>query len=395
MATIRKRSWVSGGEEKTAWVCYYADQDKKRHIKTFRTKREADAWSVQAMHEVKHGTHTPPSTSVTVAEAGEKWLEQAKIDKLERSTIQQYEQHLRLHIVPLIGGHKLANLRPHTVTEFRNKLITEGRSHVLAGKVLVSLGAILDRAMANNLVAQNVLRTVTAAQGRRTRKLASRHKKQLKVGEDIPTIEELRAILDAAKQTDPHRPWRALMGTVIFTGLRASELRGLRWSDVELDHKPAVLHVRQRADRFDSIGDPKSKAGQRTVPLAPLVVATLKEWRIACSKGELNPLNLVFPNRKGGVEDLSNITVRALGAIQQAAGLCTSRRQPRYSIHAFRHAAASLLIAEGHSAKWIQNFMGHSSIAITFDTYGHLFPSEKDDQEAVFGMQRRVTGEAS
>jgi integrase len=52
------------------------------------------------------------------------------------------------------------------------------------------------------------------------------------------------------------------------------------------------------------------------------------------------------------------------------------------------------LIAEGHSAKWIQKFMGHSSIAITFDTYGHLFPSEKDDQEAVLGMQLRVLGES-
>jgi NAD(P)-dependent dehydrogenase (short-subunit alcohol dehydrogenase family) len=57
------------------------------------------------------------------------------------------------------------------------------------------------------------------------------------------------------------------------------------------------------------------------------------------------------------------------------------------------NAAASLLIADGHSAKWIQKFMGHSSIAVTFDTYGHLFPSEKDDQEAVSGMERRVTGE--
>ena len=94
------------------------------------------------------------------------------------------------------------------------------------------------------------------------------------------------------------------------------------------------------------------------------------------------------------MESLNSITDHGLGPIQQAAALSTSRRRPRYRIHAFRHAAASLLIAEGHSAKWIQKFMGHSSIAITFDTYGHLFPSEKDDQEAVLGMQLRVLGES-
>jgi integrase len=244
--------------------------------------------------------------------------------------------------------------------------------------------------MTNRLVAQNVVRSLTSAQNRRHRKLEKRHEKELEVGKDIPTIEEIRAIVRATEALGVTRePWRALMVTITFTGLRASELRGLQWSDVELDKTPALLHVRQRADRFNSIGSPKSDAGKRTVPLAPLVVSALREWRLACPKGELN---LVFPNSEGGVESLNNITDHGLGPIQQAAGLCTSRRKPRYRIHAFRHAAASLLIAEGHSAKWIQKFMGHSSIAITFDTYGHLFPSEKDDQEAVLGMQLRVFG---
>jgi integrase len=295
----------------------------------------------------------------------------------------------------LLGGRKLASLRPETISEFRNALITGNEqrkplSHGLARKVLVSLGAILDCAMTNHLVAQNVVRTLTAAQGRRHSRLAKRHATELEAGKDIPTIEELRAILDAAAQLGPTpEPWKALVPTVIFTGLRASELRGLRWSDLELDKRPAVLHVRQRADRFDGIGAPKSDAGKRTVPLAPIVVAALKEWKLACPKGELN---LVFPNRYGSVEDLTNITESGFGVIQIAAGLSTSRRQPKYRIHAFRHAAASLLIAEGHSAKWIQKFMGHSSIAVTFDTYGHLFPSEKDDVAAVAGMQSRVLG---
>ena len=86
---------------------------------------------------------------------------------------------------------------------------------------------------------------------------------RLKVGVDIPSTDEIKAIIAAM----PER-WRPLLLTAIFTGLRSSELRGLRWSDVDL--KAGELHVRQRADRYNVIGKPKSKAGHRTVPLGPL-----------------------------------------------------------------------------------------------------------------------------
>jgi integrase len=94
--------------------------------------------------------------------------------------------------------------------------------------------------------------------------------------------------------------WRPLIITAVFTGLRASELRGLTWDDVDLDK--AALTVRQRADRWNTIGSPKSASGQREVPLAPMVVNTLKEWQLACPKGPEGRLWLVFPNGKGAVD---------------------------------------------------------------------------------------------
>jgi integrase len=77
-----------------------------------------------------------------------------------------------------------------------------------------------------------------------------------------------------------------LLLTAIFSGLRISELRGLRWTDIDL--KRAVLHVRQRADRYNAIGQPKSVAGERTIPLPPTVVSTLRKWRLACPNSELD-----------------------------------------------------------------------------------------------------------
>ena len=122
----------------------------------------------------------------------------------------------------------------------------------MAKKVIASLGAILANAMAAGKVARNVVRE----QGRETRRqnrLDRRHDKRLQVGVDIPTKDDIRAMLAHADGR-----WRPLIVTAIFTGLRASELRGLRWEDIDLDR--GELTVRQRADRWGTIGSPKSDA---------------------------------------------------------------------------------------------------------------------------------------
>jgi len=339
MASVRKRAWVtSKGVEKTAWLVDYTHKGKQ-HIKTFPTKREATAWRADMQHEVKEGIHTPATTSITVAEAGAAWFAQAEMDGLEASTVMQYRQHLKYHITPFLGDVKLAELTPASVIDFRARLRKEDRSPVMVRKVITSLGAILAAAMATGRVARNVVRE-QARQQTRQRRLEKRHDKRLEVGVDIPSKDELRAILAAAQGR-----WRPLVVTAIFTGLRASELRGLTWDDVDLERK--VLTVRQRADRWNTIGSPKSVSGKREVPLAPIVVNTLREWKLTCPRfaedGEPR-LWLVFPNGDGNVEYLVNIHRRGLGPVQVAAGISTDAERPRYSLHALRHAAASLFI---------------------------------------------------
>src|SRR3954447_16266260 len=115
MASIRKREWKSGGETKTAWIADYFDQAGKRHIKTFSTKKAADAWLVTTRAEVKEGIHTPLNKSITVAEAGEQWIAQGETDGLERSTTDEYRRHVVHHIAPRVGAVKLAELTPAMV----------------------------------------------------------------------------------------------------------------------------------------------------------------------------------------------------------------------------------------------------------------------------------------
>ena len=176
MASIRKREWVTTkGEQRSAWVVAYTHKGKQ-HLKTFQTKREATAWRAEMHHEVKQGMDTPASTSMTVVDAGTRWLAQAEIDGLEASTVMQYRQHLNRHIVPFIGDKKLAELALANVQNFHNRFIREGRSRVMAQKATSSLGAILAHAMAEGRVARNVVHEHSRATGKRRRSVENRRK---------------------------------------------------------------------------------------------------------------------------------------------------------------------------------------------------------------------------
>ena len=224
-----------------------------------------------------------------------------------------------------------------------------------ARKVLTSLKTILSTAQDRGLVAQNVASTVKLP-------VASR-----KVEFVIPTKDELRRILDHAGK------WRTLLITAALTGLRSSELRGLMWEDVDLEER--VLQVRQRADYTGALGAPKSRAGRRTIPLAPPVVNALREHQMSLPR----PLRYVFPNGRGNIDFHAAIRSRGFVPAQLQAGVVDEAGKPKFGLHALRHFFASWVIEQGFSPKKVQALLGHATIAMTFDRYGHLFPSLEDD----------------
>src|SRR5262245_49114770 len=120
MATVRKRTWTHKGEKRAAWVVNYTDQNGKRRLKTFGNKKAANNWLTEAAHEVKQGTHTADSDSITVADACALWIRRGELEGLERSTIRQYRQHVDLHINPAVGIVKLSRLNTPKVEEFKS-----------------------------------------------------------------------------------------------------------------------------------------------------------------------------------------------------------------------------------------------------------------------------------
>jgi integrase len=291
---------------------------------------------------------------------------------------------------------KLSQLTPPMVREFEDKLRLgtpapgqepqPPRSPALTKKVLGSLGALLADAQERGQVSRNVVRDLRSNRRKGgERRTERRQKGKLKIGVDIPTTDEIRAIVSRLEGR-----WRPLLLTAIFTGLRASELRGLRWSDVDL--AKGELHVRQRADRYNAMGAPKSESGERTVPLPPMVINTLREWKLACPKGEHG---LVFPNGSGNVENHGNVLNRGLIPAQIAADVVTKDGEAKYTgLHALRHFYASWCINRRQDGglelplKLVQARLGHSSIQMTADVYGHLFP--RADHGAELAMAERA-----
>jgi integrase len=378
--SVRKRKWItSKGEAKEAWIVDYADQSGERHIETFQRKKDADAYHATVRVDVGHGLHTAPSKSVTVREAGRLWIATGENNSLERTTLDTYRQHLDLHIGPFLGPVKLAVLTTAVIRQFEDKLRANGRSPVMSKRVLISLGSLLADAQERGLVAQNVARSLRSnRRGRGAGRQERRQNGRLKVGVDIPAPDEIRAIIGHLKGR-----WRPLLLTAIFSGLRASELRGLRWIDIDL--KKGELHVRQRADRYNVIGKPKSESGERTIPLPPVLVNALREWKLRCPKSELG---LVFPNGSGNVENHQNILNRGFFPAQIAAGIVTRGGKAKYTgLHSLRHFYASWCINRkedgglGLPLKLVQERLGHATVVLTSDRYGHLFPRGDDNSE--------------
>lgn len=379
---VRKRTWISGGKSHTAWVVDYKDGQGKRRLKTFATKKEADAWAPQTAVDVRAGIHTADSASITVEQAAKLWIEHVETEGREAATVRQYRQHAALHINPRIGSVKLSRLTTPAVKAFRDELLRD-LSRPLARKVLTSLKSLISAAMLAGKVAHNPALPVKIGD-------VKRHKARVVP----PTLAEVQHMIAHA---GAHR---AIIVVAAMTGLRASELRGLRWSDVDLAGR--TISVGQRADRWGKMGSPKSEESRRVVPVGAEVVRTLKEWKLACPKGDAG---LVFPNGAGNVENLGNMRQRILDPIQITAGVCDpvlkdgkpvkdAEGKPvmraRYGWHAFRHFYASWLISQGYSAKTVQARLGHATIQLTLDTYAHLWPS--DDRDQIDAAERALLG---
>jgi integrase len=225
-------------------------------------------------------------------------------------------------------------------------MLSDDHSASTIRNTLLPVRAIFRRALARGEVALNPTTglELPAVRGRRER---------------IASPQEASALL-AALEAD-----RALWATAMYAGLRAGELMALDWQSVDLAHN--LIHVRWSYDeRSGQRVEPKSRAGIRTVPLAAALRTHLTAHRLVAGRWD----GLVFGRQPDVPFGVGTICKRA-DRQWAAAGL------NRIRLHECRHTFASFLIAAGVNAKALSVYMGHSSVTITFDLYGHLMPGNE------------------
>jgi integrase len=305
---------------------------------------------------------------VTFAEYAETWLKVYVEVNCKASTVEEYDKALRLHLLPTFGPMALREITRDRIRLFLAEKLAKGSvqkdgkplSAGSVGNLLIILRAILFHAVDDGLLTSN-----PAA---RLGKFAKRKNEIVSDRLDVFTREELAHLL-AVTEREIQEAYPPIL-TLAKTGIRESELFGLQPDD--LDFTKRVLWVRRAISR-GRISTPKNRKARR-VDLSPQACHVLRDYLTrrdaeAALAGK-EPSVWLFPMPNGEPMHVSYFIYRLWYPALDRAGL--KRRGP----HQLRHSFASLLIAQGAHPKYIQEQLGHSSIQITLDLYGHLFEGD-------------------
>jgi len=361
---IRKRSRGSW----TLWVDLGRDPETgKRKQQTFTihgSKKDAQRELRAILTRVEGGAYVKP-TKMTVKEYLEQWLESYVATNVTPKTRERYESIVRVHLIPAFGSLPLTALHPQHIQEYYSRALKSGRRHGNTGLSArtvryhhMVLYEALKHAVKHGILIRNVAEAVDPPKPER---------KEM----TILDSDGVRVVLQAAKDT----PYYPCIFTAVYTGLRRSELLGLRWCDIDLDL--ATLSVVQTLHQLKNntcvFGKPKTRGSRRMIALSPSLALLLREHkdkqefaRILLGK-PLLPTDLVFSHPDGSPLRPNTVS-RAFEKLARSLVFEGIR------FHDLRHAHATLMLRQGVHPKIVSERLGHSSIAITLDIYSHVLP---------------------
>ncbi len=344
-----------------AYTVYTSEGPKRRYV-SGKTREEVRQKLAKAVAD-RDGGLIFEAEGLTVGEYLDRWLEDSVRGTVRQSTYERYEFAFCPHIRPALGRIKLKSFTPVHVRRFYREKLDSGLAPATVHKMHLVLHKALAQAVSDGLVPRN------AAQGVKVPQTRCKEIRPL-------TPEQTRLLLDAARGDR----LEALYALAVNTGLRQGELLALKWENVELEY--GVLRVRHTLTRKRgkvTLGEPKTKKSRRSVKLTPAAVAALQA-HLARQLEEMErmgslyrPGGLVFANEVGGLINPSNLRNRSFARLLQRASL-----PPDTRFHDLRHTCATLLLSRNVNPKIVSEMLGHSSIAITLDTYSHVLPTMQE-----------------
>lgn len=341
----------------TSYLGGYYGPDGKRRTVSAKTKSDCQIKLRAVMSDADKGLVFDAGT-LTVGRYLDNWLQVIK-DTVRQRTWERYESVIRVHIKPAIGSVKLKDLTRAHVKGLYATLKTPQHAHITLRKAL-------NDAVADNLIPRNVAAGITLP----------KHKKEI----NPLTPDQAKAFLDAARKDR----FYALYVVAVQYGLRQGELLGLKWSDLDLD--AGTLQV-QRTQSESGVGRieerPKNGKGRR-IELSQSVCEVLRGHRKAQIEERrearsYDDYGLVFATERGTPVNSSNLTTRSFKPILKKAGL------PDIRFHDLRHTCATIRFLKGQHPKRVSDILGHSSVALTLDTYSHVIPGMRDVEDVFEG----------
>ncbi len=397
---LKGRSCSRCGESAFKWaftvdVGKSATGKRQQQLRSgFPTKGEAE----RALHEVRAALHRGSyveRSNVTLAEyLLEEWLPATAPPRVRHETWVDRRRNLENYVVPRIGGVALQELNAAHINRLYADLLIDGRVQTDGGLSVTSvrrIHAMLRKALRDGVRWGRLERNATdLADPPSAKVVAASRRRSMQTWNE----EEVRTFLDA---TSPHH-LHALWVVAATTGLRRSELLGLRWADVNV--RAGTLAIKQiiidGPDGYRRELDQKSVSSGRTIHLSRYTMRVLVEHRVeqASRRQEAGPAwqdyDLVFPRDDGRWWNPPAISL-AFGRAVKAAGV------PRIRLHDVRHTHGSLLLAAGVNPKVVSERLGHSSVAFTLDTYAHVMPGMQPEAAEMFDalVFRNAEGSAS
>lgn len=351
------RGFVTQKKNRTGWYPVLSlPGNRKKWLRRCPTKRDAEKLLTQEVSKFQaNGWY--PTTPVLFRDFAERWFRECVEGRLKPSTAHGYRSSLRAHLLPFFGAYRLDRITPDAVQCFVTERLRERMNPSTLNRVIRQLHTILERARRWRYLAENAAAIVERP------RIRKRHMEYLRP-------EEIGPFLEAAP---PER--RLLFKTAILTGLRMGELLAMKWE--HLDWQSGRYHVTEslwRGRGGYQFVSPKTETSRRAIRLQPSLLAELRSHRASQDQltldleDEYADHGLIFCQASGRPLDARNLLQRDFWGSLRRAGL------RRIRFHDLRHTFAALLIAQGAHAKAIQEAMGHSSIAVTMNTYGHLVP---------------------